>query len=94
MAFYNRKFLKKTKFLQSSEHEHFIKPHGPGSRVGVAGIYRCDSCGFEVLRQPLETLPETFFCGHHDLGAWFPPKPAGKVRWHLAIAVENRIAVA
>src|ERR1700733_2945915 len=89
MALYNRTFLKKTKFLRASEHEQFGKPYHPGSDVDLAGIYRCDSCGFEILKGASGKITRDFFLRPSPTGAMVPQKPANKVCWHLVIALEN-----
>jgi hypothetical protein len=90
MAYYNREFYEQARFLEPCDNEHFGKKRAPGASVECAGIYRCDSCGFEIVREYLDLLPNPAICAAHDFGHWHPAKPEGHVEWRLVIALKNK----
>jgi hypothetical protein len=89
MAYYNREFYEQTRFLESCDNENFNTLRAPDASVECTGVYRCESCGFEVICEHLRFLPTPATCHGHDFGFWHPPDPAGHVRWRLVIAIKN-----
>jgi len=90
MAYYNRVFYNRTRFLEPCDNEHFDTIKAPGASVECAGIYRCESCGFEIICDHLAFLPNPAICAGHDFGHWHPEKPAGHVGWRLVVALKNK----
>jgi hypothetical protein len=44
----------------------FKKVHNPGGTAGTSGIYKCESCGFEVFIKADGQLPLTLECDGHS----------------------------
>jgi hypothetical protein len=55
----------------------------PGQPTPYSGIYRCTSCGFEIVSTKAHPLPPTEICPNHSQG-WRCAH--GPVRWQLVAA--------
>jgi hypothetical protein len=76
-------FLNAGHFNQRTDDSNFIKTHEPGSITPFSGIYRCVSCGFEVVSTKGHPLPPTKICPNHS-ASW--KCDHGPVRWQLVAA--------
>lgn len=70
-------------FSQLPTDTNFDKIHKPGEPTPYSGIYRCISCGFEVVSTQDHPLPPTETCPNHSQG-W--KCQHGVVRWQLVAA--------
>lgn len=60
--------------LEPSSSDEFDKTYGPGDRVAWSGIYRCMSCGREIVHTNEKPIPQN----PHE------HKPSqGKILWKL-----------
>jgi hypothetical protein len=98
MAYYNRAFYEETKFLQPCGGACFEKIRGD-IPVRHSGIYRCDACGYEIIKIQPDRLPSYPLCKDHEpvpdddpeKGQFFrPANPMGLVTWRLVILVKNK----
>jgi hypothetical protein len=70
--------------LAQNTAKEFDVLHNPGERTPYSGIYRCDSCGVEIVSEEGKPFPPTRACsGHHS---W----KQGVVRWHLAVFANHK----
>ena len=53
-------------FKKSCDANTFDAVHSPGEKVGVSGIYICESCGFEAFFKVDEQLPTNVACKDHS----------------------------
>lgn len=90
MAFYGKDFYEKTRFLDASDSPHFERVQAPSASVDCPGIYRCENCGYEVVREHLQFLPHEALCVGHNFGYWKPAIPDAHVRWRLVVALRNK----
>jgi hypothetical protein len=56
MAMYDPRYI--NNFLQKITDDEFKIPRGPGEYVIRAGIYRCESCGTEIVHPGNGELPD------------------------------------
>ena len=68
---------KSGEWLQQSDDPAFDHSHNPGSPAGLAGIYRCTSCGGEVACNAGVPLPPQNHTEHSPMH--------GLVRWQLIV---------
>jgi hypothetical protein len=77
-------YLKNFGGFQQSAGGVFDQVFARGENVPVSGIYRCKTCGFEMIARIGTCLPNTEYCAHHgsqrDL-------INGEVTWHVVAAV-------
>jgi hypothetical protein len=71
-------FYKYRGFLTESEDAKFEDLRLPGSLAPVTGVYRCETCGREVVSEEHRRLPSS---GHH----LHSPGQLG-IRWRLIVA--------
>lgn len=71
---------------QQSASKVFKTGCGPGTAAPCSGIYRCETCGFEIVRGMGDALPAVDQCSEH-CKEWRIIK--GKVRWRLMAAPIN-----
>jgi hypothetical protein len=66
--------------------EHLFRSiHAPGDKVGVSGIYVCETCGRETFARANEPLPSEADCGFHKPSSF----TSGEVRWRLVAATKD-----
>jgi hypothetical protein len=70
-------------FFQLPTNTAFDVIYKPGDHTPVSGIYRCVSCGFEIVSTHEHPLPPTMACTNHSL-KW--KNHHGLVRWKLVAA--------
>ena len=74
---------KDKKYFRENDGGAFDEIHTPGSPILNSGIFRCESCGFEVASIKDAPLPPTKICLDHS-SKW--PCDHGPVRWRLVAA--------
>lgn len=75
---------KYSQVLNQNGATEFDVLHKPGERTPFSGIYRCDSCGVEVVSEVGNPFPPTRACnGHHT---W----KQGVVQWRLAVYADHK----
>ncbi len=81
------------KVFEKCDQEYFDKHLMPGVAVRRTGIYRCYTCGFEVVcRAYVDFLPQEWSCDRHNFGTW--PPSGGAVTWWELVALTRDRAVA
>ena len=83
-------FFKDRKVLEECDQTYFDKELLPGTPTHRSGIYRCDSCGFEIVLRHSEMLPQIQVCDGHDIGSGWESPPSGRVKWHLVVLAHDR----
>ena len=73
---------KYSKFVQESGSEEFDKAYGPGLKTPVAGIYRCEGCGLEVVLNVSDLFPSRSRHRHADR--------QGTICWRLIVCADGR----
>jgi hypothetical protein len=74
---------KESQYFKSNTSPLFDQTYLPGHPTPTSGLYRCESCGFEVVSTVNHPLPPENHCQHHS------PKwrcSAGRVQWRLVAA--------
>ena len=74
---------KYSQFLRTNTSSTFDGVLTPGTPTPSSGIYRCESCGFEVVSTFGHPLPPTQVCPNHS-PRW--QCAHGPVRWRLVAA--------
>lgn len=69
-------------FLVNAASPSFDELHNPGAGTPFSGIYRCDSCGREVVAEFQKPLPPQ---NHHQ---HLPSQ--GQVRWRLIVYADHQ----
>ncbi|HYO79412.1 MAG TPA: hypothetical protein VE010_23300 [Thermoanaerobaculia bacterium] len=82
MSLYSRMAeYKSARYVTQSNSTAFDVRYAPGTKVGNAGIYRCNGCGDEVCVPHGHSLPQP--AQHpHDAAA-------GKAEWQLLVFAER-----
>lgn len=70
-------------FFQRPSDTNFDTIYRPGQLTPFSGIYRCTSCGFEIVSTATHPLPPTETCLNHST-RWMCQH--GPVRWQLVAA--------
>lgn len=85
-------FVKHVQWIDQHLHPDFDAYLPPGAAAPHAGIYRCATCGFEVVAQQGHALPATTHCPGHS-PEW-GRSSAGAVRWQLVAAAKSEAPAA
>ena len=76
-------FYKDIQFLKQSNSPHFDGTLDPGDITPRSGIYRCKTCGLEVVSEEDNPLPSQHVKPHN-----------GPIRWQLIVAARHQTPVA
>lgn len=71
-------------FLQPSQDKAFDQVHQPGEVTPHAGIYRCETCGHEIVATQMQALPS------EPHGAHRPSR--GPIYWRLVVYAQTQTA--
>lgn len=69
-----------SQLVTASKDTVFTDAHDPGIPALYAGVYRCMSCGHEIVAAHGDTLPQDFHPRH---------SPGQEIRWKLVVYAEQ-----
>jgi hypothetical protein len=79
-------YYKYTNDLHQDKGDAYDVVHKPGETTPHSGIYRCNSCGVEIVSESGKTFPPTRACSLHHPSGHAP----GEVRWKLLVWADHR----
>lgn len=77
--------FKYNKFLQASQDKAFDQAHPPGEITPHPGIYRCETCGHEIVIGTMQALPGDVHGTHRP--------SRGPIFWRLVVYAQTAATV-
>ncbi len=75
--------------FQCTNHSAFDVSHEPLKATPCSGIYACEWCGYEIVVNKGDELPDAQICDEHNRPNWLPTIESGffnRVKWRLVAA--------